>query len=81
MDGHLDHDDINLNELRARISVAAYKVDPVAVADAIVRRRWSLAIFSDPRPWSVNAPRRRPRARVTCIPRRGNAVRAGALAA
>lgn len=76
----MDHDDTNLNELRARVAVAAYKVDPVAVADAIVRRRWSLAIFSDPRPWTENAPRRRTRARATCIPRRATVRRAGALA-
>jgi hypothetical protein len=81
MDGHLDHDDINLNDLRARISVAAYKVDPVAVADAIVRRRWRVAIVPEPRPWPADMPRRRTRARVSRIPRRRSIRRADVLAA
>lgn len=75
MDGHLNHD-TNLNELRARISASAYTVDPVAVADAIVRRR-SLAVASAPR----SRAHRLTRIRARCIPRREVPRRADALRA
>jgi hypothetical protein len=44
-------------------------MDPRAVADAIVRRRWSVAIAAELAPVSSMGPRRRTRARVSCVPR------------
>jgi hypothetical protein len=40
----------NLSELQKRIKIARYDIDPVAVADAMVRRRWSLAVAAYGRP-------------------------------
>ena len=81
MDGHLEHDEINLNALRGRIAASTYLVDPLAVADAIVRRRWSLAIGPEPDSSPVDRRRRRTRVRVSCIPRHGLPRRTDALAA
>lgn len=39
-----DRLDIKLDELRQRIAKGDYRVDPRAVAEAIVRRRWSVAM-------------------------------------
>jgi hypothetical protein len=36
--------DTSTEALRQRLHVGEYRVDPTAVADAIVRRRWSVAI-------------------------------------
>jgi hypothetical protein len=72
-----DHE-TNLNELRNSIRIARYDVDPVAVADAIVRRRWSVAIVSES---GVRPSRRRSRAQVSCIARRGTGSRMRALVA
>jgi Anti-sigma-28 factor, FlgM len=38
-----DHRDSELHELRKRVTSGAYRVDPGAVADAIVRRASSVA--------------------------------------
>jgi hypothetical protein len=73
--------DTNLSQLRDSIRIARYDVDPVAVADAIVRRRWKVAVVprSGIRPASSSG--RRSRAQVSCIGRRGAGSRARALAA
>jgi hypothetical protein len=81
MDGHLDPRQANLNDLRARISVAAYKVDPVAVAGAVVAQRWSLAIRSGVRLSPADVARRRSRARVRRVERLARPRRPDALAA
>lgn len=62
----------NVDELRDRVSGAAYQVDPVAVADAIVRRRWSVAFGSQPGSSRSMAQRTSMRARVSCIARHGS---------
>jgi hypothetical protein len=72
----VDQRDRNLNELRDRITVAGYEVDPVAVADAIVRRRWSVAVAPQPGPAPSMRSRRSSRARVSCIARRVHGTRA-----
>ena len=36
--------DTSVEALRERLHVGEYSVDPAAIADAIVRRRWSVAI-------------------------------------
>jgi hypothetical protein len=41
-----DHRDSKLHELRKRIANNDYVVDPRVVADAIVRRQWSLVVPS-----------------------------------
>ena len=56
----------DLDALRQRVSTAAYRVDPDAVAESIVRRRWVVSVA---------------RARVTCVARREAQGRAEALAA
>lgn len=66
--------DTNLSEIRNNIRIARYDVDPVAVADAIVRRRWSLAVRTQNE--AHGSPQRRGRASVTCIARRGSEIRA-----
>lgn len=43
-----DRRDIELTELRTRLTKAEYRVEPRAVADAIVRRRWSVAVVRLP---------------------------------
>lgn len=73
--------DTNLHELRDQITVSAYRVDPVAVADAIVRRRWSVAIAPQTGLRPSSAPRGRGRARVRCIARGRSAGRIQTLAA
>jgi len=77
----VEHHEANLNELRDSIRVAGYAVDPVAVADAIVRRRWRVAVVprSGIRPASSSG--RRSRAQVSCIGRHGTGSRSRALAA
>ncbi len=37
-----------LHELKKQVASGEYSVDPLAVADAIVRRRWSVAVASHP---------------------------------
>ena len=64
-----DHRDIKLQELRKRITNGEYRVDPRGVADAIVRRRWSVAIALLPEPVSPIASADRPRARVRRVAR------------
>ena len=61
----------NLNALRDNIRIARYDVDPVAVADAIVRRRWTLAVASHGTGRVPPAAGRRGRTSVSCIARRG----------
>jgi hypothetical protein len=43
-----DHRDIKLHELRQQVVSGEYRVDPRAIADAIVRRRWSVASAPHP---------------------------------
>ena len=43
-----EHRDKDLRELRERVANAEYRVDPVAVADAVVRRRWRVVIAPEP---------------------------------
>ncbi len=70
-----------LDELRKLVTTAEYRVDPGAVADAIVRRRWSIAITPEPaRVYSI-AGRRWTRARVTSVAGDGADSRTQALAA
>jgi Anti-sigma-28 factor, FlgM len=76
-----DHRDIRLQELRERITNGEYRVDPHAVATAIVRRRWSVAIALLPEPVSPIASPDRPRARVRRIARTRALVGAQDLAA
>ena len=63
--------DMRLNQLRDSVGIARYDVDPVAVANAIVRRRWTLAVA--PRGAARVSPAAGPRRRasVSCITRRG----------
>ena len=60
-----------LDELRKLVTTAEYRVDPGTVADAIVRRRWSIAIAPEPAHVYSIAPRRWPRARVRSVARPG----------
>jgi hypothetical protein len=76
-----DHRDSELHELRSRITSAEYRVDPGAVADAIVRRRWSVDIALEPAQPSSIASRQRTRARVRFVVRAGTRTRTQALAA
>lgn len=62
-----EHRDNNLRELRERVANADYRVDPVAVADAVVRRRWRVAIAPQPSALSSIASRRWSRARLTSV--------------
>lgn len=73
--------DNNLSQLRDQLAAAEYRVDPVAVAEAIVRRRWSVAIASHSGSRTASSPRPRSRAQVSCIARRGASSRMRALAA
>lgn len=59
----------HLHELRQQVATAEYRMDPRAVADAIVRRRWSVAIAAELEPVSTMGPRRRTRARVSSVTR------------
>jgi hypothetical protein len=77
----MNQTDTSLHELRDRITVSGYQVDPVAVADAIVRRRWSVAIAPQAGLRPSSAPRRRARAHVHCIARNRSASRIRPLAA
>lgn len=77
----MEYPDRSLNRLRDNIRIPRYDVDPVAVADAIVRRRWTLAVVS---PGTGRVPPvagRRGRASVACIARRGPGPAVRALAA
>ena len=67
----MEHLNSDLNQLRDSIRVARYDVDPVAVADAIVRRRWSLTVATRGAGRVPPAAGRRGRASVSCIARRG----------
>jgi hypothetical protein len=73
--------DTNLNELRTSIGVARYDVDPVAVADAIVRRRWRVAVVSHSGARQASSTSRRSRAQVSRIGRADSGSRMRALAA
>ncbi len=76
-----DHRDIKLEELRKRVTSGEYRVDPHAVADGVVRRRWSVAIALPPEPVSSIAAADRPRARVRRVARSRALVGAQDLAA
>jgi len=45
--------DRHIGELRQRIISAEYRVDSQAIAEAIVRRRWKVAIAAKPATTSV----------------------------
>lgn len=77
----MDHRDIYLNELAEPLTIPSYHVDRGAVADATVRRRWSLAIAPPGGTRSSGARRRRSRAEVRCIARHRSAGDSRALAA
>jgi len=62
-----EHRDKDLRELRERVANAEYRVDPVAVADAVVRRRWRVAIAPEPSALSPIASQRWSRARLTSV--------------
>jgi hypothetical protein len=69
-----DHRHTDLRELRKRVKTAEYRVDSGAVADALVRRRWVVAVAPGRAPADSGratvaqiASRRGPRARVTCV--------------
>ena len=64
-DPHKQH----LHELAEQVASAEYRMDPRAVADAIVRRRWSVAIVPELAPVSAIGSRGRTRARVQCVTR------------
>jgi hypothetical protein len=49
--------DTDLRELRSLVANAQYRVDPVAVADAIVHRRWSVFVARKQAPVCSIAPR------------------------
>ncbi len=68
--------DTKLNQVRNDIRIARYDVDPVAVADAIVRRRWSLAVGAHGSRYGSTG--RRGRTSVTCIARRGSQIQLAA---
>ena len=72
----MEEHDSSLNELRNSIRVARYDVDPVAVADAIVRRRWSLAVGRHGGGRVSTGPGQRRRTSIACIARRGSSIRA-----
>jgi hypothetical protein len=80
MERYAEHHAANLAELRDRVALASYQVDPQAVADAIVRRRWSVAIVPPAGLQPRQTSRRRTRARISRIARRGPHVGATALA-
>jgi hypothetical protein len=61
------HRDKELRQLRERVANAEYRVDPVAVADAVVRRRWRVAIAPDHAALALIASRRVSRARLTSV--------------
>lgn len=67
----MQYRDVRPNGLRDNFRIARYDVDPVAVADAIVRRRWTLAVASPGTGRVPPAAGRRGRASVTCIARHG----------
>ena len=81
MEAQIPHRSPTLAQLRERISLASYDVDPVAVADAIVRRRWRVDVLSPAAPKSRGHARLRTRARVSCIADRGPSLGSRALAA
>jgi hypothetical protein len=63
-----EHRDKDLRELRERVANAEYRVDPVVVADAVVRRRWRVAIAPGAAAlYSVASPRGS-RARLVGVP-------------
>ncbi|HUE27307.1 MAG TPA: hypothetical protein VMP89_11080 [Solirubrobacteraceae bacterium] len=76
-----DHRISNLQELQERLASGEYTVDPHVLADAIVRRRWSIAV---PPPLaelaSVSSPQRTG-ARVRRVARTPKFTGTGALAA
>jgi hypothetical protein len=67
----------HLNELRERISTTRYRVDPVAVADAILTR-WCAETAE---PSGCRGARRGPRARAACAARSGSTRSVQSLAA
>ncbi len=44
-----------VRQLRQQVTTAQYEVDSRAVADAIVRRRWAVAVAAKPTPTRVIA--------------------------
>lgn len=77
----MEYPDRSLNRLRDNIRIPRYDVDPVAVADAIVRRRWTLAVVS---PGTGRVPPvagRRGTTSISCIARHGPGRAARRLAA
>lgn len=77
----MEYPDRSLDGLRNNIRIARYDVDPVAVADAIVRRRWTLAVASPGTGRVPPAAGRRGRTSVTCIARHGPGRAVRSLAA
>lgn len=77
----MDNRNTDLTGLHDQIADAEYRVDPIAVADAIVRRRWSVTVAPAAGAWSSAASRRRTRTRVSCIARGGARGGMRALAA
>ena len=73
--------DRQLHKLREQVVNAQYWVDPVAVADAIVRRRWSVFIASESAPVCSIAERRWHRTRETSATSRSERRRTEVLAA
>jgi hypothetical protein len=61
------HRNTELRQLRERVANAEYRVDPVAVADAVVRRRWRVAIAPDNTALALIASRRVSRTRLTSV--------------
>ena len=64
-----DHRVSKLQELRERLASGEYTVDPQVVADAIVRRRWSIAVAPPLAVLAFVSPPRRTRARVRRVAR------------
>jgi len=73
--------DKNLRELRDQVVSAQYRVDPVAVADAIVRRRWSVFIAPEAAPVCSIAARRWQRSQQSSAASRSDRGRTDVLAA
>ena len=58
-----------LRQLRMQVASAEYDVDPGAVADAIIRRRWVVAVGREPSGVPSIASRRSGHARVSSVER------------
>ena len=78
----MDHRETQLKDLRHRIASGTYEIDPLAVADAIVRRGFAFGDTTQTGARVGSAPRSlRARARFRCIGPRASARRARSLAA